>query len=69
MERRSGEAPGGIVRAGKVDRHKQALIKAAELDDTGFDWRGLDLTDQVIKLAAEQDHSKGIKHPGLGCCE
>lgn len=53
----------------KVDRHKLALIKAADLDDTGFDWRGIDLTSPVIKMAAEQDHSRGIKHPGLGCCE
>lgn len=57
------------MRARKVDRYKLALIKAADLDDTGFDWRGLDVNNPVVKLAAEQDHSKGIKHPGLGCCE
>lgn len=52
-----------------VDRYKLALIKAADLDDSGFDWRGLDLTDPVIRNVAAQDHSKGIRHPGLGCCE
>lgn len=53
----------------KVDRYKLALIKAAELDDSGFDWRGIDLTDPHVKLLADQDHGRGIRHPGLGCCE
>lgn len=53
----------------RVDRRKQALLKAAELDDTGFDWFGINLNDPQVKLAAEQDHGKGIRHPGLGCCE
>ena len=57
------------MRARKVDRYKLALIKAAELDDTGFDWRGIDLSEPVIKLAADQDHMRGIRHPGLRCCD
>lgn len=52
-----------------VDRYRQALLKAAEMDDTGFDWAGTNLDDPRVQLAADQDHGKGIRHPGLGCCE
>lgn len=54
---------------GKVDRYKLALIKAADLDNTGFDWRGINLSDPWVKMLCEQDHGRGINHPGLGCCE
>jgi hypothetical protein len=57
------------MRARKVDRYKLALIKAAELDDSGFDWRGIDLSDPHVQMLAQQDHGKGVRHPGLGCCE
>ena len=57
------------MRARKVDRYKLALIKAAELDDSGFDWQGTDLSDPHVKMLADQDHGRGIRHPGLGCCE
>jgi hypothetical protein len=56
------------MRRRKVDRYKLALIKAAELDDSGFDWRGIDLSDPHVKMLADQDHGKGVRHPGLGCC-
>ena len=39
------------MRRRTVDRYKLALIKAAELDDTGFDWRGIDLTDPHVRAA------------------
>lgn len=69
MERRPCAAEGLRVKRRRVDRRRQALMKAAELDDTGFDWTGTNLDDPQVQMAAQQDHSKGIRHPGLGCCE
>lgn len=50
-------------------RKVNPLHQAADKDDTGFDWRGISLDDPRVRDLANFDHSKGIKHPGLGCCE
>ena len=52
-----------------VDKHRLALHKAADADRSGFDWRGVSLDDPWVALLAQQDHTKGVEHPGLGCCE
>lgn len=60
-----------MARRRVVDRHKLALIKAADIDNAknGFDWSGLNMNDPKTQLYIQEDHRKGVCHFGLECCQ